>query len=47
MFVIGLDAATWRLINPNLDDLPNLKRLMDEGEHGTITLTEKPHSASV
>ncbi len=45
--VIGLDAATWKMINPNIDDLPNLKRLVNEGKTGTIELKERPHSASV
>lgn len=45
--VIGLDAATWKVIEPNLEELPNLKKLMQEGKYNTITLKEKPHSASV
>jgi hypothetical protein len=47
ILVIGLDAATWKVINPNLEDLPNLKGLIGEGEHKAITLNERPHSASV
>jgi phosphoadenosine phosphosulfate reductase len=47
ILVIGLDAATWKVINPNLDDLPNLKRLIGSGRSATITLRERPHSASV
>jgi phosphoadenosine phosphosulfate reductase len=47
ILVIGLDAATWKVINPNLEELPNLKGLIGEGKHKTITLNERPHSASV
>jgi phosphoadenosine phosphosulfate reductase len=47
MLVLGLDAATWKVIKPNIDKLPNLKKLMEEGKHKTITLEERPHSASV
>ncbi|MFQ6136362.1 MAG: alkaline phosphatase family protein [Candidatus Hydrothermarchaeales archaeon] len=47
LLVIGLDAATWKVIEPNIDVLPNLKRLMEEGKHRTIIVKGKPHSASV
>jgi len=40
LMVIGIDAATWRIINPNIDKLPNFKKLMEEGQHKTITLKE-------
>lgn len=46
ILVIGLDAATWKVIKPNLEVLPNLKRLIEDGNHKTITLNERPHSAS-
>lgn len=40
LMVIGIDAATWTVIEPNLDQLPTFKRLMEEGKHKTITLKE-------
>ncbi|MFP4046003.1 MAG: alkaline phosphatase family protein [Candidatus Aenigmatarchaeota archaeon] len=42
--VLGVDAATWTMIKPNLDELPNFKRLMEEGEPGTVHLEQKPYS---
>lgn len=36
LLIIGLDAATWRVIKPNLDQLPYFKKLMDEGGYKTI-----------
>lgn len=41
VIVIGLDGATFDLIKPWAEEgkLPTLKRLMDEGVHGTLTST--------
>ncbi len=47
IFVLGLDAATWTVITPNLDELPNFSRLCDIGQSKEFTLMEKPISASV
>jgi predicted AlkP superfamily phosphohydrolase/phosphomutase len=47
ILVLGIDAATWTIINPNLDKLPNFKRLVEVGKGKTITLDEIPISASV
>jgi len=47
LFVLGIDAATWKVIKPNLKVLPNFKKLMEAGESSTITLKSRPHSASV
>ena len=47
MLVVGIDAATWRVIRPNLDVLVNFKRLIDMGEASSIVLKEKPISAAV
>ena len=47
MLVIGVDAATWGVIRPNLDLLPSFKKLMDEGEAKSIILEQKPWSPSV
>ncbi len=46
-FVLGIDAATWAVITPHLDSLPNFKRLIEVGKSGVITLKERPISASV
>ena len=46
-FVLGIDAATWSVITPNLSKLRNFKRLIEVGKSKTITLKEKPISASV
>jgi predicted AlkP superfamily phosphohydrolase/phosphomutase len=42
--VLGIDAATWAMIKPNLKDLPNFNRLLETCEAGTIHLKEKPYS---
>ncbi len=47
MLVIGVDGATWDFIKPNIAQLPNFKRLMEEGRSSTITLDQKPWSPSV
>ena len=38
IFVIGLDGASWNLMNPLLaeDKLPNIKRLMARGAYGPL-----------
>ena len=49
VLVIGLDAACWEMIRPNLDKLPNFKKILGgkNVKSSTIYLKEKPHSASV
>lgn len=47
IFVIGLDGASWNLMNPLLSEgkLPNIKRLMDRGAYGplqSLTPTKSP-----
>jgi len=42
--VIGVDAATWRIINPNIDQLPTFKKILSICDHDTIHLKEKPFS---
>ena len=42
--VLGVDAATWNMIEPNLDELPNWKRLVEECDAGTVVLEEEPLS---
>ncbi len=44
--VLGIDAATWTIIKPNLDKLHTIKGLMDAGPHKTLTLNERSISAS-
>jgi predicted AlkP superfamily phosphohydrolase/phosphomutase len=41
IFVLGIDAATWTVIRPNLDSLPAFKRLTEIGQAKEITLGEK------
>lgn len=46
-FVLGIDAATWTIVKPNLRKLRNFKRLTEVGKSKNLTLKEKPISASV
>lgn len=46
LLVIGIDAATWTIINNHLDELPTFKRLKQEANARTLTLDQKPWSAS-
>ena len=46
-FILGIDAATWTVITPNLDKLKNFQRLIEIGKSKEITLKEKPISASI
>ncbi len=41
LMVVGLDAATWKVIKPNLEQLPNFAQLMKEGSHKTLTVPDK------
>ncbi|MFX0196621.1 MAG: alkaline phosphatase family protein, partial [Candidatus Hodarchaeota archaeon] len=47
IFVLGIDAATWTVITPNMDKLNNFKRLCKLGKSKELVLKEKPISASV
>jgi predicted AlkP superfamily phosphohydrolase/phosphomutase len=38
LMVIGIDAATWKVINPNLAKLPHLAQLKKTGQATTLTL---------
>ncbi len=44
VLVLGLDGGTFDIIKPLVDQerLPNLKRLLSEGTHGTLTSTLPP-----
>ncbi|MBU0597849.1 alkaline phosphatase family protein [Patescibacteria group bacterium] len=47
MFIIGLDGATWDIIKPNIDKLPTFKKILSQHDNYTISLQQKPWSASV
>jgi predicted AlkP superfamily phosphohydrolase/phosphomutase len=47
IFVMGIDAATWTVIRPNMDRLPTFKRLCQLGNCRDLVLKEKPISPSV
>ena len=47
IFVLGIDAATWTIIRPNLDQLENFQWLCDRGKSKELVLTEKPLSPLV
>lgn len=42
--LLGVDGATWRVIDPMLkrEELPNLARLLEEGTRGTLISTVSP-----
>ncbi len=42
--VLGIDAATWKIINPNIERLQNFKKILEMCDSGTIHLKEKPYS---
>lgn len=47
IFVLGIDAATWSVIRPNLNKLDTFRRLCNLGKTTDLILKEKPISASV
>jgi len=47
IFVLGIDAATWTIIKPNLDKLETFRKLCELGNCQTIVIKEKPISASI
>jgi len=47
IFVLGIDAATWTVVNPNLDRLPSLAKLCRLGQCSEMVLSEIPVSPSV
>ena len=47
IFVLGIDAATLRVIKPNLDKLPTFKRLGEIGKFKELVLKEKPVSPAI
>ncbi len=47
LFVLGIDAATWRVIRPNIDRLATFRRLCEVGKCREVILKEEPISPSV
>jgi predicted AlkP superfamily phosphohydrolase/phosphomutase len=47
IFVLGVDAATWTVVRPNLDKLKNFHRLCNIGRGKELVLRETPVSPSV
>jgi len=47
MLVIGIDAATWTVIDEHLDDLPTFKRLKDESDARQRLQAEDASSSSL
>jgi predicted AlkP superfamily phosphohydrolase/phosphomutase len=47
IFVLGIDAATWTVVKPNLGKLPGFKRLTELGQAKELILKEKPVSPSI
>jgi predicted AlkP superfamily phosphohydrolase/phosphomutase len=47
IFVLGIDAATWTVIKPNLDRLSTFRNLCQRGKCQEIILEEKPISPSI
>lgn len=47
ILVLGIDAATWTIIRPNLDKLPTFKKLREIGKGSELVIREKPISPSI
>jgi predicted AlkP superfamily phosphohydrolase/phosphomutase len=47
IFVLGIDAATWTVIGPNLSKLPAFRKLCELGNCRDLILKETPISPSV
>jgi predicted AlkP superfamily phosphohydrolase/phosphomutase len=47
IFVLGIDAATWTVVRPNLDKLPTFHKLCEMGDCNELVLKEKPISPSI
>src|SRR5512137_1316425 len=47
ILVLGIDAATWTVVRPNLDKLPSFARLCETGKGYDMVLEETPISPSV
>ncbi len=47
IFVLGIDAATWTVIRPNLDKLSTFKKLCDMGKCRELVVKQELMSASI
>ena len=47
IFVLGIDAATWTVIRPNLDKLSTFKKLCDVGKCRELVVKQELMSASI
>lgn len=47
LLVLGVDAATWRIVSPNMNRLPNFRRLAEIGQYQKLLVKEKLISASI
>jgi predicted AlkP superfamily phosphohydrolase/phosphomutase len=47
ILVIGIDAATWTIIRPNIDRLPAFKQLCQAGMCSDMVVTETPVSPAI
>lgn len=47
IFVLGIDAATWSVVTPHLDDLPSFAQLCREGKGKELVIRENLLSASI
>jgi predicted AlkP superfamily phosphohydrolase/phosphomutase len=47
IFVLGIDAATWTVIRPNLDKLSTFKKLCDAGKCRELVVRQELMSASI
>ena len=47
ILVLGIDAATWTVIRPNMDALPAFKRLSEMGKSKEYIIREKPVSPAI
>ena len=47
IFLLGIDAATWTMVTPNMDKLPTFRKLCEIGKCKELVLKEKPISPSV
>ena len=47
IFVLGIDAATWMVVRPNLDKLRTFKKLCDMGKCRELVVKQELMSASI
>lgn len=47
LLIIGIDAATWKVIKPNLNQLPTFKKLIEQGESKSLFVNDVVLSAAI